>query len=219
MMQDSARLGEALLSFQGKLDQYQRLLESTGKKVYRSQPAEAKRLLATLTEPLLAVMDRRLSTEISILEQILAAGEPATDSKRQLWRFLKGNNLTPYSDIFDKIEERDMIQIFSREQLMLFSSTDIYDFISLTLEQLFTMTWYECTVREPAIEQGLAKSAIDMLSGMYPNTVCPGIPAHFVQEVNTEKCFKTQMLVKWISPLFTDGQVSAFVAILTLSLA
>jgi len=219
MIQDSARLDEALLVFQRKLDRYQHLLELTGKKVYRSKPAEAKRLLSTLTEPLLAVMDKRLSTEISILEQILAAGEPATDPKRQLWRFLKGNSLTPCSDLFDKIDDRDLIQIFSREQLMLFSSTNIYDFVSFTLEQLFSLTWYECTVREPAIEQNLASSAVEVLSGKHKTTFCPEVPAHIVQEVNTEKCIKTNMHVKWISPIFTDGQVSAFIAILGMSFA
>src|ERR1700744_5586136 len=112
MIRDPASFENALASFRGKLDKYQHLLESIGKRVYRSKPAEADRLLATLTEPLLTVMDRRLSIETSVLEQMMAAGEPPNDPKRQLWRFAKANTITPSSDLFDKIEDGDTVQIF-----------------------------------------------------------------------------------------------------------
>jgi hypothetical protein len=196
------------------LDRYQALLESIGKKVYRSSREQGLKLVSALTETQLQALVRRINGEITALEQVLAAGESPDDGSRQLWRFLKSHNLTPCADLFDKISDGDMIQVFSQDQMLIFANANIFDFVSFTMEQLFTLAWYEATIRDPEIEQMLATTAIHALSGQARETYCPNVPLHMVQEVDSAKCLRSTMNVKWVSPLFAEQKVIAFAGIL-----
>jgi len=202
-------VSELLVLFQ----RYQEMLEKSGKTVRRSKRPQTEQMFADMDVSRQNYLRERLTSEIAIMQELATARESATDSTRQLWRFLKLNNLTPCSDLFDKVHENDMIQVYSPEQLLLFASTNLYDYVSFTMEQLYTQTWYESTKRDPEIEQLLAKAAMKLFSGEIKETVSPGAPVHQIEEVNTEKQIKSQMNIKWISPVYSGHRVVAMCAV------
>src|SRR5665213_990167 len=146
---------------------YQELLEKSGYKVRRSQASDARVMFVNMDAIKQKYLLSRLTSEIAIMQDLRHGKERTTDSTKQLWRYLKLNRLSPCSDLFDKVTETDVLQLFSPEQTLLFVSTNIYDIVSFTMEQLYTQTWYESTKRDPVTEHLLAQAAMKVFAGEF----------------------------------------------------
>jgi len=195
------------------VDQLQTVLENCGKTVYRSEPGEAARLIGLLNHAQLEGMRQRIAAEIAIHAQLVVAHESLNDPKRQVWRFLQMSGLRPCADLIDKITGDCVVQIFSKDQMLLFATTKFYEVISFTLEQLFSLTWYECTMRDPLVEQKVAQAMMHSISGEMRHTTCPQIPPHEIQELNSARKIRSILNVLWLSPIFKDQEVVAAAAI------
>jgi hypothetical protein len=199
------------------LNRYDYFLKQGGRSVRRAQPEELVRLLAALAPPAKIKILTRLETEISIFENMLEQGETTRNSSRQLWRFLAKSKLTPCSDVFDKVGPTDMLQVFNLDHTLLFMCTNFFDHVSFTLEQVFFKSWNQATHREKKHVELLQNAVGLITAGKIKNTFDPKNEWHEVQEVGSELLLKYQLRVKWISPVYTNGVLSHFLAIVACS--
>lgn len=199
--------------FLALLDRYERFIVLAGKKVRRTDPDEGRRLFGNLNDLQQKRLIHRLETEMSIFSDVLGAGENLTDSPRLVWRYLARGGYTPCSDVFDKMGDSDIIEIYGRDQIHLFQNFNFFDWISLTLERVLCETWYQNTRRDPEIERIIYAEIGRILGGEVDRTYEPDAPWHLIEEVNSEMLFSFELRVKWASPIFQKGQIAGFICV------
>lgn len=148
-----------------------------------------------------------LEVIVNIHEETLAHGEKVSNSKKLLWRALNRFSLVPPSDLFEKFEDKDIIVIYNNDQKVIFWSIQFFNFLSFTVEQLFTIHWYKFTERTPENQAYLYQMAMDVIQGKIKEPFNPHIPPHEVQELNTLENLRTMMDIFLCSPLTRKGQL------------
>ena len=151
-----------------------------------------------------------VETVLQILMDTRADGFSIKDSPRLIWRALRRFGLTPLGDIFDKMGDEDIVQIFSHRQTAIFSNLNLFNWITFTLEDLHTGAWFELTRRDEAVLPALHRSAVEVLSGLRAETFEPAVPEHLVSEVGTEGMMQFLFRLKYVSPLRENGQIHKF---------
>jgi hypothetical protein len=195
------------------MDRYEYFVAQAGKKIRRAPPERTVAIFTSADQGLKERMIARLESEISIFEDTVVAREPLEDTGRQLWRYLIKRKLVPCSDLFDKISKTDTVQVYGNDFRLLFASLNFFDYISFTLEQIFSETWQNAVVRDPLIIQQLTVDFTQIFSGKIRNTVEPSAPPHLIEEVETESLLKSDLHVKWMSPVFANDKVDCIVSI------
>ncbi len=134
---------------------------------------------------------------VKLFESMVLEKVKLTDSKQLLWKCCRALGLTPRSDIFDRIGDEDVVEIYSTQQKQIFRNLQFFKYVSLTLEDLYCDTWYDLTRR------------IGELEGSLPLDV----PEHVVHEINTEKMLSISIRMKWLSPVSQEGQLAGVLVI------
>jgi hypothetical protein len=195
------------------LDRYAGFISLAGKKARRSSFDEGNRLISSLGEDQKVKIISRLQSDVLLFEETLGAKERLTDSPRLLWRYLVKSGLTPCSDIFGKIEETDVLNVYGLDQDLIFQNFSFFDWTSFTLEQIFFEKWYKATQRDPAVTRQVYEAAVKVFSGESKGTVDPEIPWHVVEEVESELLFQFHLRIKYISPLFVNQNIAGLLAV------
>lgn len=146
-----------------------------------------------------------LKTIVDTLEETIAHGENAINSKRLIWRALGKLSLVPGPDIFEQFGDDDVVIIYQENQTIIFWNLQFFKYASFTVEQLFFTAWYNFTKRDPAIHEKLYAMALNIISGKITKTFKPDVPGHEVQEIDTLGCNKTWMELPVGSVLTRDG--------------
>lgn len=195
------------------LDRYALYASSAGKQIRRSTAAEGRRLFEKTSPERRAALLARLEVETRIFAEASEAGERLTDSRHLLWRHFRRSGLTPASDLFDKIGETDVVEVYGLDNIHLFQNLNFFDWIGFTLEQIYSETWYALTRRDPKIEKALHAFGARLVSGEIRGTVDPEIPWHLLEEIGTETLYKFYIRIKHVSPVFSGGALACFVAV------
>lgn len=195
------------------LDRYAEIARKAGKTVRRSAPREGERLFHSMTDERRKLLLSRLETEISVYEEILAAGEEILDSPRFLWRFFVKCGYVPCSDIFGKIGDTDVVEVIGMDQVHIHQNLNFFDWVSVTLDQVFCMTWNEMSTRDLSVEKLIYDTVVQMMSGASRTTMDPGVPWHEVKEIDTEMMLKFDLRLKWISPVYLKQKLVCLIGI------
>lgn len=153
----------------------------------------------------------QLCCALELLDETRAEGASLKDSPRLLWRCIRKLGWIPQSDVFDKIESGDVVEIYDLRQKHIFQNLEFFNWISYTIEEVFSMHWYEGVRREPGIVERLYELASRILSGEYATTMPSGIPEHSIQEVGSELELNYLMTLRYLSPLKENGATIGFV--------
>jgi hypothetical protein len=155
----------------------------------------------------------RMEDDVNLFAEAEREGDLLRDSPRLVWRYMQKKHIVPCNDIFDKIEKEDVVSIYDLRNRQIFQNMRFLELVSVTLEQLFCSPWYAYSKRDPEIEQSLYETAISIMSGQVRHTIAPPAPEHEAYEVNTEGLVKLSIKVKWVSPVFSSGNVAAMLVI------
>jgi hypothetical protein len=207
------KTGSSTEQFEGLLDRYAGFVAMAGKKTYRSSSDESHRLFQALDETRRTRVIERLQSDISVYEEMIAAKEELTNSKRILWRFLSRAGITPCSDIFDKIGDTDIVEVYGPNHIHLSQNFNFFDWISVTLDRIFCEAWHETTRRDPIVAKTAYETISRIMTGEFRNTFDPQIPWHWLEELDSELLFKFQIHIKWASPIFYNRQVTGFILV------
>jgi len=154
-----------------------------------------------------------ITSALEIFEETRAEGFQLNDSPKLLWRALRKLGWTPQSDVFDRIGEHDVVNIYSPGPIQVFQNLNFFDWVSLTLEELYAAPLHQYSRREAKAAELAFQTAVDLFTGVKSSTVFPDIPEHYVEEVGTESPTKFYITIHTVSPLKKDGQVVAIMAI------
>lgn len=151
----------------------------------------------------------------NIFQMVRIENMSLTDNKRLLWRALSRWGLSPSNDTFDLIQKGDYFQVYSNQHIALFWSPDLMSQLSLTLEQIFTQPWYKNVVRSEADSMALFEAGNKIFSGECKTDMQPGLPEHYLKEMNSYGDNEFMMKIKWLCPLRAHGETKAVLLIHT----
>jgi hypothetical protein len=199
--------------FSSLLDRYAEFLIGAGKQVRREHPVRAESLFMALSTLQKERLISRLDSAISLFEEVIAAGDSLNDSRRFLWRYFVRCGGAPSSDIFGRIVDTDIVEVYSTEQIHLFQNLNFFDWVGASLETIFCQSWHQYTQRDPQVEKQIYSSAGRIITGEIRETLDPQVPWHLIEEVETELCLKFHLRLKWLSPVFLDSQLACIIAV------
>ena len=194
-------------------DRYADFIEQSGRKAHRSSRQDARKIIASMSDAKKAQVVERLQSDVALFQDVLSAGERLSDSRRLLWRFFNKNGFVPCADIFSKMGDNNIIEIYGVDQVHLWQSLNFFDWISVALERVFCETWYQATKREERFAAEIYGIALKVFSGQIKETVAPVEGWHWMEELDSEMLFKFQIRVQWVSPIFRAGQVAGLIAV------
>lgn len=195
------------------LDEYARYLAAEGKKVRRSPPEEGRRMFENSSEGRRAAIITRFETELEIFAEATRAGEKLTDSRRLLWRHFAKGGITPDSELFGNITDTDVVELYGLDQIHLCQTLNFFDWVTATLEQVFSDTWFQLSRRDPGIEAKLHELATKLFTGQVTKTYDPQIPWHVVEDLGSTPTNKFRLRLKCVSPVYRKGQFYGFVTV------
>jgi hypothetical protein len=153
-----------------------------------------------------------IRVDLAIFESMQKEGYSLRDSKTHLWRFLGHMKWAPQSDIFDKIECGDIVEVYfldSAGQLQLFRNLRFLECVSYTIEDLYGLNWKIATAHDTRYEQAIFTAIHAILSQPEPKTYAFDPEPHLLQEMNSPKNFRLSTQLKYLSPICQNKQVVA----------
>lgn len=148
-----------------------------------------------------------LGFALEVYRETRAEGFEVKDSPKLIWRMLRKLGWTPQSDFFDKVDDDDVIQIYTRDQAAVFYNLNFFKWITYTIEDLYTRPWFELSRRDESAMMKLYEVAVEILSGVRMGTSLLDVPAHRCEEMDSEGMSKFWIQVKYASPVKKDGEV------------
>jgi hypothetical protein len=155
----------------------------------------------------------QIERTLALFEELKREDKPLKDTSSYLWRALRQLNLVPRPDVFDKIQDGDIVEIYSLEQELLFCNLQFFEICSFSLEEVFGLQWHRVTRRPERFAHQLWQLGMSMAQGLITETVDPGIEVHVVEEIDSPENHRMKLHVKYLSPLKRDGQPYAILVI------
>ena len=185
---------------------YSDLLALEGKKVRPFRSPDLPVFSALTAEQKKSAIDF-IGTALEIFEETRAEGFKLNDSPRLLWRALRKLGWTPQSDVFDRMGEKDVINIYTPQNIQIFQNLNFFDWVTLTLEDLYGAPWHAYSRREAKCAEQADQTAVELFTGILTSTVTPDIPEHYVEEIGTDEAYTIFIKIHTVSPLRQNGQV------------
>jgi hypothetical protein len=138
---------------------------------------------------------------------------PANEA-RLLWYSLHKWGYRPTSDLFDKIEMGDFIEVYNTDNIQVHRSFNFFQLSSYTLEEIFLTSWADLYERDSRIEKGILRIVHDIFTEKQRGTVYSGLDIHYLREAKSEEKRVYKASHNIFSPLkdFT-GRQTAFVVL------
>ena len=198
--------------FKSLSEEYARLLNSIG---VQTKPYDDPSL--PIFEAASRAMKKQaveyLEHNSNILRECLSAGEDPRKSAQLLWRSLREMNLVPESDIFDKIENDDMVEIYAKDGKQLFRNIWFFEVTTYTLEMILCGLWYKYCRRPWRIFLQAFKQAVRLRMGQIVFTEKWTIPTHYLDELNTEGLIRFEYTFRYRSPVRRKGEIIGMIMI------
>ena len=102
-------------------------------------------------------------------------GYKITDSLVFTWRALNKLGLVPRSDLFSKVTDDDILEVYDGEGRQLYRNFRFFDFCSYTMEELYTREWWELYKRDEDILAKLYEIVGRIFTGEIEGTVVPDL--------------------------------------------
>jgi len=149
------------------------------------------------------------NTYVEVLESALEKGEDLRDDRRLLWRMISKMGYTPQSDIFDRIEDGDTVEIYTVDNWQIFRNPRLFECVSLSVEETITFVWNRDSRRDGKITLKLLEVLLRTRTGLLTKTIdVTDIPKHTIQELIGQK-WTISIQLKYFSPLRINGRLTA----------
>lgn len=140
-------------------------------------------------------------------------GYKITDSLTFTWRALKKLGLVPRSDLFSKVTDEDILEVYSSDGRQLYRNFRFFDFCSYTMEELYSLEWWSLYKRDEAFTEKLFAIVGRIFNGEIEETVVPDCPAHVVSETSSVGKIQMNYELRMLSPLHHNSVASAVIAV------
>ncbi len=139
------------------------------------------------------------------------ASEPS--AKIFLWKLFKRINCAPADDLFDKISDEDIIEVYFTDHTPIFRSIKFYRETSYTVDEALCSTWYDFSKRSLIITLKVMRKVLTFIKKNHHLTMPYNVPGHVIEEVGTEFQLRHWMQMKYISGAHKNGKLAAVISI------
>ncbi len=109
------------------------------------------------------------------------------DNRKHAWFAMRNLGLRPPNDLFDRIDQRDMIEIYDTSGIQVFRSIELYNYMSYSFSEIFCYTWKDLFSRDNFVLNRMSTTVSDVLSGKIQGCIHPQFPTHCAHEIFSEK--------------------------------
>lgn len=148
-----------------------------------------------------------LDANIEILNECVASGESPSNSAQMLWRILKKIKATPEMDIFDKIEDGDVVEVYYDDHVQIFRNLEFFNYCSFTIDELLCGKWYNLYKRDFVTTLKMLRMAFKLLTKRLEVTTAWSVPEHVFDEVGSEEKLRHSIVLKYVSPIKNQGEM------------
>jgi hypothetical protein len=158
-----------------------------------------------------------ITADLEIFESMINEGHSLRDTPKLVWRYMHKLGIVPQSDIFDKITDDDIVEVYlvaDGAQRQVFRNLKFLECVSFTIDQIFGADWRVTTTRDEKAAAKIFEMAIAIMTEKVTNTLAVDslIERHIVQEVDSPELFTILVQMKYMSPVKQNGKVAgAFV--------
>nr|BDT28462.1 hypothetical protein BHI3_19280 [Bacteriovorax sp. HI3] len=153
-----------------------------------------------------------LDLNISLIKECIRAGETPSN-KTLLWRLLQKTRLVPDDEIFDKISDGDLVEVYFTDHTPMFRSLEFYRDFTFTVDEALCLRWYQLCKRDFVITLKFMKFIFLGLRGNNPKTQVIPIGEHYLDEKNTERKLRFLVHNKYLSGLMKNGSIHAGICV------
>ncbi|MCC6277203.1 MAG: hypothetical protein IT289_04730 [Oligoflexia bacterium] len=149
-------------------------------------------------------ISERFESYKSVCESIVESGQSLRDSTVFLWKMLSRLKMRPGPDLFDKLKNDDIIEIYDSNSVQIFRNLRFFEICSYSLLEVFTYELWELYRRDTDVTKALIDTVSKVFTNQTQGAVPAGVPDHVVEEIFSESKCRYYIRQKYISPLF-DG--------------
>ena len=154
-----------------------------------------------------------LDMNISILKECIADGHTDPTPRLLLWKLFKKIGSAPSDDLFDKILDDDLVEVYFTDHTPIFRSTKFYRETSYTVDEALCSTWYGFCRRNIVITLKLMKTILNFIRKDHHQTLSYNLPSHNIDELGTEREYRHWMTMKYISGAHKNGKLTAVISV------
>lgn len=130
-----------------------------------------------------------------------AIGADLSRNRTLAWRVMNAMGFRPLSDVFDKVAETDVIEIYDSNSKIVFATPAFFDLTSYTMEDLYTRPWTDLWGRDPEITNQIFQYVVRTLSPENHDTVALTVPVHEVWELQSHEARRAFVQPTLFSPV------------------
>jgi len=164
----------------------------------------------------------RLQIYNQICSDVLADGKSLKDSKALTWYALKKFNFVFSSDLFQYIQDDNIIEVYDRDNVQIFRNFHFFDVSSYTLEDLICRPWTDLFLRANEEQTRTLVNACLKFFTKEVTTVTPmsHVGSNRIVESDSPFSFEVDAVIDYIAPLYDKSRYPCgFIAIESANLA
>lgn len=145
----------------------------------------------------------RFELHNELFASCIQPGKSMPDDKMFIWSLFKKLDLRPPSNLMDKIEIEDYIEIRDKNGVQIFGNFEFLTLLSYSVEEVFWYSWEDLFARDEIVTQKIVAAFVKSVSSA-SGPFDPEVPEHVGFEKSAEKR-KYSVKMKMFSPVFSKS--------------
>ncbi len=166
-------------------------------------------LFGALTEKAQRKVLQVLSHQLDFFK--LAAEEGVRiDSSKLIWRALARMRMVPQSDLFDRIMDEDVVEVYHVDGTALFKNLQFFKYISMSLEEVYCLRWMDLAKFPPQVFLFFLEMGFKLRVAFYRHSFTPKFNRYtFVEKLGQRRSVAVHL--RWVSPALYEGERKAMI--------
>lgn len=203
-MQYQVQIQNLVEEFRSQLRMFKALTQKQGFHL----PEEPEQALVQFASHPKALQRQICQNFAAYIETFLAAAKQNVkfhEGKKMLWYALQRLEMRPTSELFNFIEDDDIIEIYNAEGIQIYRNMNFYEVCSYSVGDILSYGWSELYERDPQISQQIVQVATGIFQGFHGKTFPSPVPPHSFFEKFSGARNILEMKQKYYSPLFPSA--------------
>lgn len=151
---------------------------------------------------------------LELCEEQMSEGQSLRDNLSFTWKALRKLGYSPKSDLFSLIKDDDIIEIYNNESRQLYRNLRYYDFCSYSIEELYSLEWWNLFSRDAEITMKLIEESGKIFNGEVDTHIFSETGEHMVKELASVDRLSNRYRAKLLSPLMLNKKAEAMMVVI-----
>lgn len=126
---------------------------------------------------------------------------------------MQKTRMVPEDDIFDKINDGDLVEVYFTDHTPMFRSLEYYRHFTFTLDDSLCLRWYQLCARDLIVNFKWMRFVLKYLKKGSPQTLEIPIGEHYIDEKSSEKLLRFLCWNKYLSGAVKEGKLASVVCV------